>query len=336
MRGTRVDGSLTIIQVDARLAEVKDAGLSRLIEKFNTMDHNKSGDIDSAEFCALARQLIPSCSDEFLEQMFKDVDKDGNGMISFTEYCSYCMPRLRGAEAAEKERMEREDVESRERELQQIRDFTAAQVQDECSRRMAKQTKAFYKQLRYKQQMLDEVILQRKAAATMAAQTLMTTNELNDPADRTRTRKLSKLTKAIESGTLSSTSLRPADEALFAKVWTDKRRARTPTYVSGRSVTPSSSLRAPSPRPTAPPIKAAAQNGSGDVSGRSATHSSSHRAPSPRPAAPETKAAAHNESGASSAKQSSSKVNSKPPLRPHGPVRGPSLLNALGDSSFGR
>ena len=42
MRGTRVDGSLTIIQVDARLAEVKDAGLSRLIEKFNTMDHNKS------------------------------------------------------------------------------------------------------------------------------------------------------------------------------------------------------------------------------------------------------------------------------------------------------
>ena len=280
------------------------------------------------------------------------------------------MPRLRGAEAAEKERMEREDVESRERELQQIRDFTAAQVQDECSRRMAKQTKAFYKQLRYKQQMLDEVILQRKAAATMAAQTLMTTNELNDPAGRTRTRKLSKLTKAIESGTLSSTSLRPADEALFAKVWTDKRRARTPTYVSGRSVTPSSSLRAPSPRPTTPPIKAAAQNGSGDVSGRSATHSSSHRAPSPRPAAPETKAAAqngsgdisgrsvthssshrapsprpaapetkaaaHNESGASSAKQSSSKVNSKPPLRPHGPVRGPSLLNALGDSSFGR
>ena len=108
--------------LQSTINEIKDAGLSNLIERFNEMDDDHSGEIDPKEFRHLARQLIPSVSDAFLEELFADVDKDNDGFISFTEYCSYCMPRLRTAELSEATRLQHEADEARSRELQQIQD----------------------------------------------------------------------------------------------------------------------------------------------------------------------------------------------------------------------
>ena len=80
VRGTRVDSSLTIIIVDARLAEIKDVQLSRMIKTFNTSDRDESGVIDRHEFRQLARELIPSCTDAFCDEVFSELDiKGANG-----------------------------------------------------------------------------------------------------------------------------------------------------------------------------------------------------------------------------------------------------------------
>ena len=142
--------------MDARLAEIKEATLGRMIDKFRQMDETNDGMIDKSELSHITRELIPSVTDGFIEDLFTQCDKDQDGVISFSkrargarhpagpapmalhvvmtlcsrvrsrsrplcsstaEYCSYCLPRLRDEEANELVRNQQAAEQARRDEL---------------------------------------------------------------------------------------------------------------------------------------------------------------------------------------------------------------------------
>ena len=116
---------------------------------FNRFDHNGDGCLSAEELTAFMMHIDPRATGHeraALLDSFFAVDKDNDGFISFTEYCSYCMPRLRTAELSEATRLQHEADEARSRELQQIQDRAVAAERHSLKREMAKQTKALYKQ----------------------------------------------------------------------------------------------------------------------------------------------------------------------------------------------
>lgn len=51
------------------------------------MDHNKDGKISAKELRRILRELGDDFSNKACNRMIKTVDKDGDGLISFEEFC---------------------------------------------------------------------------------------------------------------------------------------------------------------------------------------------------------------------------------------------------------
>ena len=73
VRGTHVDGSTTVVEVDARVCQTvfeHDFEQMSDIKTFQKHDADETGELDLHEFKRLARQLVPDVTDVHLESVF--------------------------------------------------------------------------------------------------------------------------------------------------------------------------------------------------------------------------------------------------------------------------
>ena len=56
------------------------------IQMWKIYDADQNGVLDKDEFTKMWRSLFPEITDENLEKLFKKIDEDGNGTISYIEY----------------------------------------------------------------------------------------------------------------------------------------------------------------------------------------------------------------------------------------------------------
>ena len=59
------------------------------VKMWNIYDADQNGVLDKDEFAKMWRSLFPEITDEKLEKLFKKVDTDGNGEISYIEYMQF-------------------------------------------------------------------------------------------------------------------------------------------------------------------------------------------------------------------------------------------------------
>ena len=105
VRGTRIDGSLTMVSTDARVNTAQFEGdRSAELQLFKSADDDLSGEIDRGEFGKLARQVVPTITEDTLDTIFAQADANASGEISYDEFRAQCLPRLRAEEADETER----------------------------------------------------------------------------------------------------------------------------------------------------------------------------------------------------------------------------------------
>jgi hypothetical protein len=96
VRGTRIDGSLTIIETDSRVnSATVEQEFSVDMLAFKEADENSTGVLALEEFSRLARARVPTLTAGALREMFLEIDEDHSGEISFSEYQSRCVPMLR-------------------------------------------------------------------------------------------------------------------------------------------------------------------------------------------------------------------------------------------------
>jgi hypothetical protein len=97
VRGIKVEGSTTVVEVDARVcmtqAKASEDDLDK-IKMFREIDADDSGELSLKEFKRLARQLIPDAADKTLEQIFRESDRDKTGSIDFEEYKQICVSKI--------------------------------------------------------------------------------------------------------------------------------------------------------------------------------------------------------------------------------------------------
>ena len=97
VRGIKVEGSTTVVEVDARVcmtqAKASEDDLEK-IKMFREIDADDSGELSLPEFKRLARQLIPDAADKTLEQIFRESDRDKTGSIDFEEYKQICVSKI--------------------------------------------------------------------------------------------------------------------------------------------------------------------------------------------------------------------------------------------------
>ena len=97
VRGIKVEGSTTVVEVDARVcmtqAKASEDDLEK-IKMFREIDADDSGELSLQEFKRLARQLIPDAADKTLEQIFRESDRDKTGSIDFEEYKQICVSKI--------------------------------------------------------------------------------------------------------------------------------------------------------------------------------------------------------------------------------------------------
>lgn len=58
-----------------------------LRKAFDEIDADKGGTIDKSELAAAIKKANPNATDEMVENLWKFADNDGNGEITFEEYC---------------------------------------------------------------------------------------------------------------------------------------------------------------------------------------------------------------------------------------------------------
>ena len=101
VRGIKVEGSTTVVEVDARVcmtqAKASEDDLDK-IKTFREIDTDDTGELSLKEFKKLARQLIPDAADKTLEQIFRESDRDKTGSIDFEEYKEICVSKLKEEE----------------------------------------------------------------------------------------------------------------------------------------------------------------------------------------------------------------------------------------------
>ena len=75
VRGTRIDGSLTMVSTDARVNTAQFEGdRSAELQLFKSADDDLSGEIDRGEFGKLARQVVPTITEDTLDAIFAQAD----------------------------------------------------------------------------------------------------------------------------------------------------------------------------------------------------------------------------------------------------------------------
>merc|ERR1711988_931919 len=82
-----------------KMAEPEDTGLSEeelseFREIFNLVDSDGSGEISREELGELISTLGLKASQEELDRMIDEIDKDGDGTIDFNEFCSVMSHRV--------------------------------------------------------------------------------------------------------------------------------------------------------------------------------------------------------------------------------------------------
>jgi len=246
VRGYKTDNSLTIIDVDARINAStvnEDTDMAADIRSFRAQDKDGSGELDRVEFGHMARQIVPKISEEALDRVFLESDMDQSGHISFTEYCTACVPRLRREEARAAKREVQESQHERESELRQVYDFMAEQAERTLKKELAKQAEKFRKL--FQQKVSDELLLQRKAVAELAAEMMLHHGLDRAAPSATRSRKLSKLTKAIESTALPQNTINERAGGELAAETQRRARAKTPRAKPAASPRPRSAATTP-------------------------------------------------------------------------------------------
>ena len=137
VRGTRIDGSLTMVSVDARVNTTHfEHDASAELQHFKSHDHDFSGEINRIELGRLAREVVPTITDATLDAIFGAADVDGSGEISYDEFRAKCLPQLHEEEAELRERnkqaeeaMKRAEQEAHRREIAEAEERVAAEKQ---------------------------------------------------------------------------------------------------------------------------------------------------------------------------------------------------------------
>jgi Ca2+-binding EF-hand superfamily protein len=237
---------LMLVDVDVRLnftSLQQDYEQAVDVHKFRGVDKDGSGELDREEFGQLARQLLPKITDETLDLIFKQTDTDGSGLLSFNEYLISCVPRLRAEEAKAEQRELQENKEARAREIRQVMDHMTAQAERRLKRELVKQAEEFYTE--FKEKVKAESSLQRKAMAELAAEMM-----LHHCADRaspsaTRSRKLVKLSRAIESAALPEDSVIARSAGELTAVEEMRALSTSPRLAKSKSGTPRKKSKSP-------------------------------------------------------------------------------------------
>ena len=95
MLGANKEGKLKLIKMKTSLnedVEFKDIDINPLIkdfmfrEAFNMFDENHSGEIDKREFAKLITSLGLELNEKRINELMKEMDKDGSGTIDFDEF----------------------------------------------------------------------------------------------------------------------------------------------------------------------------------------------------------------------------------------------------------
>lgn len=128
VRRTHIRGSVTVVEVDARVKFAEphdvDASLAADVEAFRAVDADESGELDLSEFARHARRIVPRLPQPRLAELFAEVDADHDGTISFAEFRERCVPLLqREQEAAAQGQRTRElqTVEAHAKRLEEHR-----------------------------------------------------------------------------------------------------------------------------------------------------------------------------------------------------------------------
>jgi len=259
VRGTHVDGSTTVVEVDARVCQTvfeHDFEQMSDIKTFQKHDADETGELDLHEFKRLARQLVPDVTDVHLESVFAAADVDNSGHIDFEEYRTSCVPMIKDAEVDVERFKEAEARQAREQELAQERHRVqeAIEARERVSRERAlvKQARAFNGEL--KSRVKSEVLLLRHSVAELAAEMMVGCGVDRATPSNLSARKSKALAKAIEDIALSEEALGEHQTRLVSE-----HRSTRPRRARSSSPRPSARGHPPSrPPPWTPPKVAGA------------------------------------------------------------------------------
>ncbi len=222
VRGTHVEGSVTIVEVDARvcpnvLDELYDPAE---IQAFKHADEDESGELSLQELGRLARERVPDASDEHLKTVFQAADLDHSGLVDFTEYREVVIPKLRDVELDVRNRKEAEAKEAQARAILQEREKVQALV---SAHERQKRERALARQEKKLRHEFDEVLAQKakdfndrvkaevaplkQSVAQLAAEMFIGHGTERTTPPSSRNRKCAKLAKAIEGAALSEAAL---------------------------------------------------------------------------------------------------------------------------------
>lgn len=73
---------------------LSDQKVQEIREAFDLFDTDGSGTIDAKELTVAMRALGFEMTEEQIEQMIRDVDKDGSGAIEFPEFCQMMTAKI--------------------------------------------------------------------------------------------------------------------------------------------------------------------------------------------------------------------------------------------------
>jgi hypothetical protein len=238
VRGTRIDGSVTVVEVDARVCQTgieADADHMVAVSAFRGADGDGSGELDLKEFKRLALQLLPDVPDERLDEVFTAADQDVSGRIDFEEYRNVCIPMLKNEEVDVKKRREESLKATQAREIKQAEEFAEAKVRKQMEKALEKQRKQFNNEIHVKVQ--EEALIQRKSIADLAAEMLIGFGTDRTSLPGARSRKCAMLARAIEGQAFKLPAIEKEVKARKARSERRRARSQSPQAAAGASST---------------------------------------------------------------------------------------------------
>lgn len=226
VRGTRIDGSVTIVEVDARVCMTgveMDTDQMIAVNAFRGADGDGSGELDLREFKRLALQLLPDVPDERLNEVFGAADQDGSGRIDFEEYRNVCIPMLKNEEVDQAKRREDKLKTQHQLEIKQAEEFVEENARKRMVAALAKQQKLHEKELAAKVE--EQALFQRKSIADLAAEMLLGFSADRNAPTGARSRKCAMLAKALEDTAFTMKDIKKEVKARKARE--ERRRARS-------------------------------------------------------------------------------------------------------------
>lgn len=79
--------------------KLSEAQVSKFKEAFSLFDKDGDGQITSKEIMAVMKNLGQDPSEEELEEMVREVDVDGNGIVEFDEFLQLMARKLKGPDS---------------------------------------------------------------------------------------------------------------------------------------------------------------------------------------------------------------------------------------------